>query len=284
MILLSLQGRPVDRLALADLLAEAETYVGTRGGGMDQAVCLMGENSRAVRVSFDPLAVRPVGIPDDWRFVIADSGVRASKAQAPQYNLRAAECRMGAALLTERTDMRLAEVPERERTAAFLDEVLPDRGYHIDEVAARVGLAPAELIERFLMGPDGSSLAEPDGGFPLRRRVDHVFSEARRVEEACRAMARGDLPRMGALMNESHASCRDRFEISCPELDSLTSRALDLGAAGSRLTGAGFGGCTVTLATEEQADGVASGLGRAFVCAPGGRADVVGKPGQLGLV
>ena len=83
---------------------------------------------------------------------------------------------------------------------------------------------------------------------PLKRRARHVVSENRRVLEAVDALRAGDVHRFGELMFESHASLRDDFEVSTPELDLLVELASDVeGVIGARLTGAGFGGCTVNL-------------------------------------
>jgi galactokinase len=83
---------------------------------------------------------------------------------------------------------------------------------------------------------------------PLQRRARHVVSENRRVLEVVEALSSGDLGRVGELMYESHASLRDDFEVSTRELDLLVELAARTeGVIGARLTGAGFGGCTVHL-------------------------------------
>ena len=89
---------------------------------------------------------------------------------------------------------------------------------------------------------EGSDLAD----IPKRRTL-HCVSEHARTVQARDALAAGDMTRFGALMNESHASMRDLFEISLPEIDALVETAQDLGALGARLTGGGFGGCIVAL-------------------------------------
>lgn len=84
-------------------------------------------------------------------------------------------------------------------------------------------------------------------GLPVSvyRRVRHCVSEHRRVKAAARALRTADMPAFGMLMNESHASMRDDFEISTPVIDALVDSAVRLGALGARLTGGGFGGCIV---------------------------------------
>lgn len=80
------------------------------------------------------------------------------------------------------------------------------------------------------------------------KRARHVITEIQRCLEAAVALENGDLMKFGILMNESHNSLRDDYEVSSPELDILVSAAREVeGVVGSRLTGAGFGGCTVTL-------------------------------------
>lgn len=93
-----------------------------------------------------------------------------------------------------------------------------------------------------------------EGSLPplIRRRVRHVVSENQRTLEAKEALKRGDLEAFGHLMYDSHHSLRYDFEVSCPELDTLVEAARKIsGVYGSRLTGAGFGGCTVSLVTQE---------------------------------
>jgi galactokinase len=86
----------------------------------------------------------------------------------------------------------------------------------------------------------------------ILRRARHVVSENERVREACAALGSGDLTRFGALMVESHASLRDDYEVSTPEMDAAVEAALEIpGVYGARLTGGGFGGCIVILASNE---------------------------------
>ena len=87
-------------------------------------------------------------------------------------------------------------------------------------------------------------------GLPERvlQRARHVVEEIARVEQAEKCLERGDTRQFGALMAASHASLRDQYEVSCPELDSMVALANRIpGCLGARLTGAGFGGCTVNL-------------------------------------
>ncbi|KAH7948777.1 hypothetical protein HPB49_002147 [Dermacentor silvarum] len=111
------------------------------------------------------------------------------------------------------------------------------------------------------------------------RRARHVISEIQRTAQAAELLRKGDFRSLGELMNASHASLRDDFEVSCPELDELTRLSLESGAYGSRLTGAGFGGCTVTLVEEQHLTAVMDniknnykGQARFYICKPSGGA------------
>src|SRR5258705_9133227 len=99
---------------------------------------------------------------------------------------------------------------------------------------------------------------------PLQRRFRHVVSEGARVELARQAMLRGDARGFGRLMDASHASLRDDYEVSSPELDELVLIARSSGALGARLTGAGFGGCSVALCLEREAPRVLAELERRY--------------------
>lgn len=87
------------------------------------------------------------------------------------------------------------------------------------------------------------------------KRARHVVTEIQRTLDAAAALEKGDFQQFGRLMNESHDSLRDDYEVSSKELDSLVSAAREVdGVLGSRLTGAGFGGCTVTLLRKDAVD------------------------------
>ena len=220
---------------LMSLLAEGERYVGTQGGGMDQAICLGGRPHTAFKIDFNPLALTPTAVPTDWKFVVASSMVEAEKSGAIRdtYNLRVRECRQA------------FEVMKQDVTAGSSVESFP-------ELLASV---PAiDLLRR-------SEKALQD---PLRKRFRHVITEATRVEDARRAMVDGDLATFGRLMSESHRSLRDDYEVSCRPLDELVEIATAGGARGARLTGAGFGGCVVALCHADRAPVVADKLAREF--------------------
>jgi len=209
--------------AFADIMASAERYVGTEGGGMDQAISLGARDRFAAKITFDPLRLRHVNVPDDWCFIVADTGVRAEKSGAARvaYNLRRKECEEALRIMTGH--VATANITEKLATSypQLVKAVDPD--------------TLVELAEGVLKGN-------------LLRRFRHVVREAARVEEAVDRMYAADTMGFGTLMDQSHASLRADFHVSSVELDELVAVAREGGAAGARLTGAGFGGCIVALA------------------------------------
>jgi galactokinase len=98
----------------------------------------------------------------------------------------------------------------------------------------------------------------------VRRRARHVVTEIDRVSAAVDAIRAGDWPLVGSLFLASHASMRDDFEISCPELDVAVTTAIEAGAVGARMTGGGFGGSSIALVPEERLDAAARAIDAAF--------------------
>jgi galactokinase len=214
---------PTEPRLLAEVMADAEQYVGTRGGGMDQAISLGARDRCAARITFAPLRLRHVSVPDDWCFVVADTGVRAEKSGAARtaYNLRRKEC----------------------------EEALRVVGGHIatENLTEKLTTTYAELVEA--VDPDTLvAIGEHVLSGNLARRFRHVIREAERVERAVDRMVAADTVGFGTLMDQSHASLRTDFLVSSGELDEVVAIAREGGAAGARLTGAGFGGCVVALA------------------------------------
>jgi len=212
----------VDRVQLAQQAAAAERYVGTQSGGMDQAASLLGMEGHALRIAFRPLRVQPVPVPAELAVVIADSGVRAEKGGGAQraYNERVEQCARAAATFGVPAGGLLADLPGKNR-----------------EARAR-------------------SLRDP----LLARRAGFVFAEGVRVDEAVAALRAGDLPRLGGLIDASHAGLRDEYEVSHPAVDALVAVAKQHGALGARIVGAGFGGCCIALATQGQAASLVDAL------------------------
>ena len=98
----------------------------------------------------------------------------------------------------------------------------------------------------------------------LRARARHIVSENARVEATVEAIGRADWPRVGELFTASHASMRDDFAISCPELDLAVEVSLTAGAHGARMTGGGFGGSAIALVAIEQVAALRAAIDRAF--------------------
>jgi galactokinase len=132
------------------------------------------------------------------------------------------------------------------------------------EAAQRLGIA-----ELGLATPEVVAAAEQTLGPLLHRRARHVVTENARTRAAADALAAGDWQAAGALMYESHRSLRDDFEVSSPELDTLVDLARDIGQAGgvfgARMTGGGFGGCTVTLAATNRIADIGENLAREYL-------------------
>jgi len=124
-----------------------------------------------------------------------------------------------------------------------------------DTALARLGLsAYRDALD------DASRLAARLDAGPQRDSFLHTTSEALRVRAAVAAMDREDAATFGRLLLESHASLRDRLRVSCAALDRLVDVAMEAGALGARLTGAGFGGCAVVLCRREELADVRRGI------------------------
>ncbi len=266
-----LAGASLEPLHLADVLARGEQYVGTLSGGMDQAAILLGQAGHALRLGFAPLRARQVAVPGRAAFVVAHSLDEAAKAGAARglYNQRVVECRLACALLARRLGEpldRLADVADPAGVLAALPDLLPGGAVPRTALAAELGRG---LVER--LAPRTTVLAEPDG-FVLRARVRHVLREAARVAAAERALLSGDLPALGALLDESHASGASDYGTSTPAADALVGIARAAGALGARLMGAGFGGAALLLVERERTEAVLAALDRRFYAPRGATA------------
>lgn len=230
------ENNPSFRLELADKLARGERYVGTAGGGMDQAACLMGCSECAIRVDFDPLAVTPIPVPPDWSFIVAHSGDKAEKSGAAQqvYNQRTEEARRAA-----QKAWSIFGEPNRFQTAG-------DQGLR----SYKGLLGYNDILEKSKKFLDSTSY----------RRFRHILTEAHRVSRAEEAMRAGKLAQFGKLLTASHRSLRDDYEVSTHQLDTMVETALDSGASGARLTGAGLGGSIVAICPANNIENVLAGL------------------------
>lgn len=211
--LASVAGVEVDRVALALAGQEAEhTYVGAKVGIMDQFIAALGRAGHALLIDCRTLETK--AIPVDTRetvIAICDSRVK-HELSASEYNTRRAECEQGVELL---------------------------RRAGLDGIRALRDVSEADLQEY------AGALPEVVG-----RRCRHVVTENARTLAAADALANGQLEEMGRLMLASHASLSRDYEVSCRELDALVAIAMSIGGGatlGARMTGGGFGGCTVNL-------------------------------------
>jgi N-acetylgalactosamine kinase len=278
--------KQVDKKRLAELLARAERYVGSEGGGMDQAVSLLAETGKALKIDFFPLRTQPTSLPENLSFVVCNSLIRAPKSESIRYayNCRVIECRLATALVAKTVEersgksthpIRLADLSgeklglEQRTIDKIVAQAIGERPLSLKEISQHLGETTEALQNRLCTLRDGSVLTEPPEGFKIWNRYKHVVTEAHRVELAVGAFAAGDASAVGKLMNESHSSCRDDYEVSTPELEALVSISREQGALGARLTGAGFGGCTVNAVPSSRVtqfiDGVTASYYHGFV-------------------
>ncbi|RIL00106.1 MAG: galactokinase [Proteobacteria bacterium] len=220
----------LDGAARARLAHRAENeFVGVPCGRMDQLASALGRRDAALRIDCESYAVRAVPLPSDRvRVLIVDSGVRR-QLTGGDYGRRRAECEEGLAL------------------------------------ARAHGIAPPDAATWRAVDP--AQLPALERALPpaLFRRARHVLTENGRVDATCEALFRGDAAAAGALLQAGMRSLRDDFEVSRPELDFLCeSGDATPGCFGSRLTGAGFGGCTIHLVEPSRADEVARAIQARF--------------------
>jgi galactokinase len=239
-------GVTVASLELMELLGRGERYVGTAGGGMDQAIILGARAGCASRIDFHPLRLTPTAVPADWRFIVAWSLVYAEKSGGARqaYN-------------------------ERTRGSDEARRLVAARLGQPEDITYPALLAAASVDELLEVAERGATLSGV-----LARRFRHVITEGTRVRQAEAAMAAGDLTAFGKLLDASHQSLRDDYEVSRPELDRLVELAREAGAAGARLTGAGFGGSIVALCRAERAPEVMAAVAERFYAPRGAAADV----------
>jgi galactokinase len=203
-----------EELALLAQGAE-NTFVGVQCGIMDQFISALGRKDHALLLDCRDLNFRPIPLPVDAKIVVCDSHMERSLAGSA-YNQRRQECDQAVRLFKQ-------WYPKLDA----LRDVSVEQ-FHTHE---------QELPE------------------PVRARARHVITENDRAVRGAAALEAGDATTFGKLMNESHTSLRDDYEVSIPEMDTLVAAAQRVpGCYGSRLTGAGFGGCTVSLVQESQVE------------------------------
>jgi galactokinase len=199
----------IDRTKLALLCQQAENeFVGAHCGIMDQFVASHGKRGQVLLLDCRSLVYRQLPLPDDVALAICNTMVKHSIAKG-EYNRRRAECEAAVRGLSK-------YLPNTRALRDVTPEHLQAYGHELPDV--------------------------------VMRRCRHVVNENARVLQAAAALERGDLQAFGTLMLESHRSLRDDFEVSCSELDLMVKLAEQAeGVYGTRMTGGGFGGCTIAL-------------------------------------
>ncbi|HUY81539.1 MAG TPA: galactokinase [Acidobacteriaceae bacterium] len=232
---LSLAGVKLALPRMAQLCQRAEnSYVGASTGIMDQFIACCGAADHALLLDCRSLEYRLAPIPRDLSLVIVNTMVKHSHAGGA-YNTRRAEVEEGTATL------------RRHRP-----EIRKLRDATVDDLAKWGGEMPEGVL----------------------KRTRHIITENTRTVAAADALEAGDLAKLGRLMYEAHVSYRDDFEASCPEADLLVELAgKEPGCVGARLTGGGFGGCTVNLVETARAEGFTESVQRGYKEATGMDAD-----------
>jgi galactokinase len=200
-------------------------YVGVNCGIMDQFASACGVENKLLLLDCRSLEWETIPLPNDVAIVIADTTVRR-KLTSGEYNKRRTAC---------------------EEAVRLLQQDLPDikalRDVSVDDFNRLSARLPKKV----------------------RQRARHVVEEIERSKLALPLLKTGDIQNFGRLMNACHTSLKDLYEVSCAELDSMVYIAQSLdGCYGARLTGAGFGGCTVNLVILEKAEQFAGQLGAAY--------------------
>ncbi len=209
----------VSPLDLALLCQRAENeFVGMSCGIMDQFIAVSGQRGHALLIDCRSLRCKSVPLPPGVSVVVCDTMKRRGLIDS-EYNARRQECEQGVELLRR-------YLPQVRALRDVTSKVLARHGHSLPPV--------------------------------VRKRCAHVVSENERVLQAVAAMRAGDVAEFGRLVDFSHASLRDDYEVSCPELDCMVDLARSApGCLGARMTGAGFGGCTVNLVRSEEASAFA---------------------------
>lgn len=235
--LLDVFGGSLDKTKLALLCQRAENeFVGARCGIMDQFIASHGKATHCILLDCRSLERRFIPIPADVALVICNSMVKHELA-SNEYNKRRAECEEAVRLL------RLA-----------LPAIHTLRDVTVEQLETHKKLLPSMIY----------------------KRARHVVTEDQRTLLTASAFENGDLSRLAKWMNESHNSLRDNYEVSCRELDILVEVAdTQKGVLGSRMTGGGFGGCTINLVKQEFVLGFLQGVEEQYFRRTGLRSQIL---------
>jgi galactokinase len=203
----------IDKISMAKMAQKAEhEFAGVHCGIMDQFANVFGEHRKALKIDCRSLDYALIPFErDDLKIILCETPTRRSLASS-EYNIRRGQCEAGVAVL-RRHDGAIRSL--RDVKLEFL-------------LRHRNGMDPV-----------------------IAKRCEYVIRENTRVLQACEDLMRNDLPSFGRKMFESHAGLRDDYQVSSEELDILVDLASDIeGVLGSRMMGAGFGGCTINLVEE----------------------------------
>jgi galactokinase len=213
---MTLGGWQISPMELALLSQRAENkYVGVNCGIMDQFASACGEKDRLLLLDCRSLKYQTLPLPENVVIIIADTSVRHSHT-TDAYNDRRAACEQAVQIL----------VQDLPNIKSLRDVSIADLNRFIVKLPVEVG-----------------------------KRARHIVEEIDRTNRAVKLLDSGDITGFGKLMNECHVSLRDLYEVSCPELDVMARIAQSLeGCYGARMTGGGFGGCTVNLVAKEKAN------------------------------
>lgn len=228
-------GVKYNKVDLALISQKAENkYAGVNCGIMDQFASAMGKKDHAILLDCSTLEYEYVPL------LLGD------------YCLVVANCNKPHNLVESKYNVRRHEV---ETALKAIQKVKP-------EVACLAELTPKEFneVKYVLSGV-------------VSKRAEHVVMECKRVQDAVEALKAGDLMELGRLLNESHYSLRDLYEVTGRELDTLSALARkETGCLGSRMIGAGFGGCTISIVKKSAVEGFIRRVGKAYFDAIGYRA------------
>lgn len=287
-------GIVMDKSKIATLCASCERYIGTQGGGMDQAIAFLGDKYCAQYITWNPLKATPVNLPEEAAFVVAHSLAEANKAATNDFNRRVIECRLSAKIIayisgvsSDSKIITLSQVQERlgknlEEMVGLVLKHLPQMSYTREEICHILEITDEQLSDLYLT-QNTVHLRE----FKLQQRAIHVYEEAIRVEKFRQACIQysttnnkasngingikmnGDavyddiLETLGNLMTESHYSLKKLYECSHDNLDKLVEISKDMNVH-CRLTGAGWGGCVVALCPRYKVDNYIEKLQKCF--------------------
>ena len=213
--------QPMEPMAIARAAQRSENeFVGVRSGIMDPFASAFGRKDSALLLDCRSFEHRTVPLPVDRYAIVAFDTRAPHRLEASEYNARREQCE-----------------------------------------AAVAAVARTHSAVRSLRDVTASMLAESEMAPLIRRRAEHVIEENERVELAVQALEAGEMATVGQLFAESHASLRDLYEVSSPDLDALVEIATAVpGVVGARMTGAGFGGCTVNVVEREAVERLRSAV------------------------